>query len=175
MKIKKTIEKVPGGMMIIPLVQGAAANTLAPDASGTGGFTPAPFKEDVPALIGVFLLCMRSVKALPQARVMGGGIIVTKCLAAVALGLSVDTLSGPEGRWGLSSVAVIAAMDNSNGGLHTVPAGAAARTTAITPAALAQADPALSCVVAAATPLIATSVIVTALLTPMLTFLGGKR
>ncbi len=37
MKIKETIEKVPGGMMIIPLVMGAAANTLAPDASGTGG------------------------------------------------------------------------------------------------------------------------------------------
>ncbi|KTS75063.1 2-keto-3-deoxygluconate permease [Pantoea stewartii] len=63
------------------------------------------------------------------------------------------------------------------GGMMITPLvlGAAAKTAAVTPAALAQADPALSCVVAAATPLIATSVIVTALLTPMLTFLGGKR
>ncbi|KHE01862.1 hypothetical protein NL54_08660 [Pantoea stewartii] len=63
------------------------------------------------------------------------------------------------------------------GGMMITPLvlGAAARTAAVMPAALAQADPALSCVVAAATPLIATSVIVTALLTPMLTFLGGKR
>lgn len=111
-----------------------------------------------------------SVNAAPQARITGGGITVTKFLVAVARRLSVETLFGPEGRWGLSSVAVIAAMENSNGGLHTVLSGAA-----VTPAPLAQADPALPCIVAAATPLIVTSVIVTALLTPMLTFLGGKR
>jgi 2-keto-3-deoxygluconate permease len=58
-------------------------------------------------------------------------------------------------------------------------AGAAASSTAgnavATPLAISQADPALAEVVAVATPLVATSVIVTALLTPMLTSWVAKR
>jgi 2-keto-3-deoxygluconate permease len=58
-------------------------------------------------------------------------------------------------------------------------AGAAASSTAgnavATPMAIAQADPALGEIVAVATPLVATSVIVTALLTPALTSWVAKR
>jgi 2-keto-3-deoxygluconate permease len=42
MKIKATIERVPGGMMIVPLLLGAIIHTLFPDAEKVfGSFTGA--------------------------------------------------------------------------------------------------------------------------------------
>ena len=61
------IEKVPGGMMVIPLILGAVINTLFPEALEIGGFTTALFKNGATTLIGAFLLCMGagiSIKAI---------------------------------------------------------------------------------------------------------------
>ncbi|AKQ75091.1 2-keto-3-deoxygluconate permease [Bacillus licheniformis WX-02] len=49
MKIKATIERVPGGMMIIPLFLGATLNTFAPGtAEFFGGFTGALITGTLP-------------------------------------------------------------------------------------------------------------------------------
>lgn len=126
MKIKNSIEKIPGGMMVIPLILGAAINTFFPEALQIGGFTTALFKNGAGPLIGAFLLCMGagiSFKAAPQAIKQGGAITVTKLLVAVALGLGVQQLFGDAGLWGISGLAVIAAMSNSNGGLYAALVG----------------------------------------------------
>ena len=126
MNIKKAIERVPGGMMVVPLVIGAIINTFAPQALEIGGFTTALFKNGAAPLIGAFLLCMGagiSVKAAPQALLQGGTITLTKLLIAIAIGLGVEQLFGAEGIFGLSGVAIIAAMSNSNGGLYAALVG----------------------------------------------------
>jgi 2-keto-3-deoxygluconate permease len=46
MRIKDAIDKVPGGLMIIPLLLGAVINTLFPEALMIGGFTTAMFKQE---------------------------------------------------------------------------------------------------------------------------------
>lgn len=51
MKIKATIERIHGGMMLIPLLLGAVLNTLAPDTGAYfGSFTKGMISGTVPIL-----------------------------------------------------------------------------------------------------------------------------
>ena len=66
--IKKALEKVPGGMMLVPLGIGAVIHTLAPDAGKFfGSFTGAFFTGLAP-LLAVFFVCLGAtleVKSTP--------------------------------------------------------------------------------------------------------------
>ena len=53
MNIKGSIEKVPGGMMVVPLITGALVNTFFPKALSIGGFTTALFKNGAMPLIAL--------------------------------------------------------------------------------------------------------------------------
>lgn len=126
MKIKSAIERIPGGMMVVPLVLGALINTFVPHSLEIGGFTTALFKNGAAPLIGAFLLCMGagiSIKAAPRAILQGGSITLTKLIVAVLLGLAVEKMFGADGIFGLTGLAIIAAMSNSNGGLYAALVG----------------------------------------------------
>lgn len=111
--------------MVVPLLVGAAINTFSPEVLAIGGFTTA-LAQGAPALIGAFLVCMGagiSLRTAPRALRTGLVITVTKFLIGVAIGLGVAWFLGDSGLWGLSSLAVIAAMTNTNGGLYAALAG----------------------------------------------------
>lgn len=126
MNIKGNIEKVPGGLMVVPLITAALINTFFPQALNIGGFTTALFKNGAMALIGMFLVCMGagiSFKAAPRALIKGTSLLLSKYLIAVLIGLSVAKLFGNFGLLGLSSLAIIAGMSTSNGGLYAALTG----------------------------------------------------
>jgi 2-keto-3-deoxygluconate permease len=124
MKIKKSIERIPGGMMVVPLLIGAVLNTWFPSALEIGGFTTAIARGASP-LIGVFLFCMGagiSFKAAPK-RLFVDRNYLYKIRDWGCYWLAVAALFPINGLLGLSSIAIIAAMTNSNGGLYAALVG----------------------------------------------------
>ena len=70
MKILKTVQKVPGGTMVIPLLLGVLFNTVAPGLLQIGGLTTATLSSaGANTAMGIFLVCVGSqirVKQAPQ-------------------------------------------------------------------------------------------------------------
>jgi 2-keto-3-deoxygluconate permease len=124
--IKRTIERVPGGMMIVPLFLGALIHLAAPGA-GTffGSFTGALFGGAL-SILAVFYVCMGATIELRAASgilTKGGALLAAKVGIAALVGVILGRLwgelpvsSGPLA--GLSTLAVVAAMNDTNGGLY---------------------------------------------------------
>ena len=150
-QIKKTIEKVPGGLMVVPLFFAALLNTIdqmhipfimsflkslgvAPVKPGIyeflkiGGFTQWLFKDGALPLIALFLFCCGSQMNLRVGGVaMKKGILLTasKYFTGLIVGVLWGKLSGDmmNGFLGLSTMAIIAAMTNGNGGMYAALTG----------------------------------------------------
>lgn len=125
-RIKRAVEGVPGGMMIVPLLVGAAITTLAPrTATFFGSFTSALFTGALP-ILAVFYVCLGariSLGSLPRVVRRGGVLMATKILLGVAAGLTLGHFLGVEpvrSGWftGISALAVVAAFNDTSGGLY---------------------------------------------------------
>lgn len=126
MRILKTIQKVPGGLMVVPLLLGAAINTFAPQALGIGGFTTALFKSSATALIAFFCLCNGAQISARQAGkplIRGIALTAVKFILGALAGWIIGKAFGMKGILGITPLAIIAAMTNSSGGLFAALAG----------------------------------------------------
>ncbi len=121
--ILRAINKVPGGLMVVFLVLGCLTNTFAPESLKIGSFTTALFKNGALPLIAVLLFCSGAQITVRTAGVaLWKGIVLNfaKVVSGVAIGVIVGKLLGPHNTWlGLTPLAFVSAMSNSNGGLYT--------------------------------------------------------
>ncbi|MVV48591.1 2-keto-3-deoxygluconate permease [Pseudomonas sp. PB120] len=124
--IKRTIERVPGGMMIVPLLIGSLVATFLPDTPKFfGSFTNALFTGALP-ILAVFYVCMGAsinIKSTPYLLKKGGTLLATKVGIAVLIGIVLGHFLGEQpissGLFaGISTLAVVAAMNDTNGGLY---------------------------------------------------------
>ena len=128
MKILQTVKKVPGGMMVVPLLMGACVNTFFPGfwTAFDGTFTTHLWKSGAMPILAVFLFCNGATIDFKKAGVpLAKGLIITvvKVGIGILIGLLVSSVFGPAGLLGVTPLAVVGAMANSNGGLYASLAG----------------------------------------------------
>ena len=123
MKILSAVKKVPGGLMVVPLILGALVNTFCGGvwAKFDGTFTTYLWKSGAMPLLSAFIFCNATTINFRRAGVaVGKGVLLTvvKVGIGVAAGLLCGKLFGQAGFLGLSTLAIVSALANSNGGLY---------------------------------------------------------
>ena len=134
--IKDTLERIPGGMMVVPLLIGCALANLFPELpKRLGSFSGALFGSPLP-ILAVFYVCVGSTVAFettPYVLKKGGVLLLTKIacgiLCAVVLRHVIGNGAVSTGFFsGLSVLAVVAAVNDTNGGLYMALTGQYGRT-----------------------------------------------
>lgn len=119
MNIWKTMNRVPGGLMVCPLFLGMVINTFFPRLLKIGGFTEALSGIGYPTVLGMYLFTVgtkMTLRAAPKMLKRGFGILATKVSIATVFALTVAKLF--QGNiLGLSTLAVMVAMCDTNGGM----------------------------------------------------------
>ena len=119
--ILKLVQRVPGGMMIIPLILGALCNSFIPQAIEIGGFTTDLLKNGVNAFVAMFFVCSGSQIKLREAAtpiIRGTVLCAAKIGIGAVVGLAVAKIWGMNGVLGLSPLALVSAITNSSGTLY---------------------------------------------------------
>ncbi|ETH83401.1 2-keto-3-deoxygluconate permease domain protein [Bordetella pertussis STO1-CHOC-0017] len=115
-----TMMKVPGGLMLLPLILGSLLGTFAPDALAIGGFTTALFKNSALPLIALLIFATGTqvnMRTGGPILATAGTILLMKTLVPATLIILLGHFVGLDGVLGISILAMLAAFDNSNGGL----------------------------------------------------------
>ena len=119
--IFEKMNKVPGGLIIIPLLAAILINTFAPSVLTIGGPTTSLFKSGSSAMMGIFLLICGSSINIKQAGLplyKGGVLLMMKVIAGAFVVYGVGSLLGPVGFIGISMLALVACITSSNSSLY---------------------------------------------------------
>lgn len=114
------MNRIPGGIMLIPLILGSIVGTFFPGFLELGNFTSALFRDSALPLIGILIFATGmqiTLKTSGPVLATTGTILLTKSIIPAGLVVLLGQFVGIEGILGVSILALIVTMDNSNGGL----------------------------------------------------------
>lgn len=114
------MNRIPGGIMLIPLILGSIVGTFFPGFLELGNFTSALFRDSALPLIGILIFATGmqiTLKTSGPVLATTGTILLTKSIIPAGLVVLLGQFVGIEGILGVSILALIVMMDNSNGGL----------------------------------------------------------
>ncbi|WP_152348711.1 2-keto-3-deoxygluconate permease [Brevibacterium sp. CFH 10365] len=114
------MNRIPGGIMLIPLILGSIVGTFFPGFLEMGNFTSALFRDSALPLIGLLIFATGmqiTLKTSGPVLATTGTILLTKSIIPAGLVVLLGQFVGIEGILGVSILALIVTMDNSNGGL----------------------------------------------------------
>lgn len=126
MKIKSTIDRIPGGLMLVPLFIGATLHTFAPDTGKYfGSFTNGLISGTVP-ILAIWFFCIGATINLRASAVVlrkSGSLVITKIFVAWVVAIVAGRLLPEHGITsglfvGFSTLALVSAMDMTNAGLY---------------------------------------------------------
>lgn len=126
------MNKIPGGVMLIPLILGSLVGTFAPGFLEMGNFTTALFRDSALPLIGVLIFATGmqiTLKTSGPVLATSGTILLVKSIIPAGLVVLLGIFTGLDGILGVSILALIVTMDNSNGGLWLAFTGRYGNTT----------------------------------------------
>lgn len=122
MKILEAVKKVPAGVIVVPMLIGSLVNTFIPQLVKIGSFTTATFTSAGAATaIGIQLFALGTtlqLKDMPKVLKRGGILLLSKFIIGAAIGILVGKFFGKEGFLGLTTLAIISSVTNSNGSLY---------------------------------------------------------
>ncbi len=122
--IKRFLDRFPGGIVIIPLLIGCVINSFCPSVLQIGGFTTA-IATGTSTLVGSLFFCLGAqlnLKCAKQAVKTGVVLVLAKYGIAVIIGLAVGHFFH-DNFLGLSCLAIIAGVSNSNGAMYATLTG----------------------------------------------------
>jgi 2-keto-3-deoxygluconate permease len=125
MKIYRFVTRVPGGLMVVPLFVGMVINTFFPTLLQIGGFTQALSGVGYPTVLGMYLFTVgtkMTIRAAPKMLARGLGLLTAKVGTATLFALAVAHLFDGD-IIGLSTLAVMVAMSDTNGGMFLALTG----------------------------------------------------
>ncbi len=121
-----TMQRIPGGLMLIPLVLGTLVATFAPGVLDIGSFTTGLFKDSATPFIALLIFATGTqVTARTSGPVLAhaGTVLLLKSLIPAGLVVLLGLAVGLDGILGISLLGLLACVDNSNGGLWLAFAG----------------------------------------------------
>ena len=114
------MNRIPGGLMLIPLVIGSLLGTFALGFLEMGSFTTALFQQSALPLIALLIFATGTqvtLKTSGPVVATAGVVLLCKSIIPATLVILLGQVVGIDGILGVSILALLVAVDNSNGGL----------------------------------------------------------